>query len=244
MRYQYKKIDAFTGGESLGNPAACILLGDKIMTAEQMLAIGREHKGFVSEVVFVSNSKTADCKLTYYSSEREVDFCGHGTIATMYDYIKNRPELSAKHVITIETNMKGMLEVHNHINDLDAVFIEAPKIAEHSFSVTKSQIASALRISEDVIDTSLPIAHIEAGLKTLIVPIRSLADEISIWPDEMELRQFVVENDLVNILIFSIESSDKNAAAHTRVFAPKFGYLEDPATGSSNSAFAAYPLPQ
>ena len=33
---------------------------------------------------------------------------------------------------------------------------------------------------------------------------------------------------------------DKNAAAHTRVFAPKFGYLEDPATGSSNSAFAAY----
>jgi predicted PhzF superfamily epimerase YddE/YHI9 len=30
--------------------------------------------------------------------------------------------------------------------------------------------------------------------------------------------------------------------AHTRVFAPKFGYLEDPATGSGNSAFANYML--
>lgn len=29
---------------------------------------------------------------------------------------------------------------------------------------------------------------------------------------------------------------------HTRVFAPKFGYLEDPATGSGNSAFANYLL--
>ena len=33
-----------------------------------------------------------------------------------------------------------------------------------------------------------------------------------------------------------------NAFAHTRVFAPKFGYLEDPATGSGNSAFANYLL--
>lgn len=30
--------------------------------------------------------------------------------------------------------------------------------------------------------------------------------------------------------------------AHTRVFAPKFVYLEDPATGSRNSAFGYYLL--
>ncbi len=41
---------------------------------------------------------------------------------------------------------------------------------------------------------------------------------------------------------FSKQTADTSAFAHTRVFAPKFGYLEDPATGSGNSAFANYLL--
>ena len=40
----------------------------------------------------------------------------------------------------------------------------------------------------------------------------------------------------------SLLRTDVSAYAHTRVFAPKFGYLEDPATGSGNSAFANYML--
>jgi predicted PhzF superfamily epimerase YddE/YHI9 len=39
-----------------------------------------------------------------------------------------------------------------------------------------------------------------------------------------------------------LEVKDRNNVAHTRVFAPKFGYLEDPATGSGNSAFGYYML--
>ena len=79
-RYRY----AFTAGASLGNPAACVFTGQETLSPEQMQAVVREHKGFVMEVVFCSQSDVADCKLTYYSSECEVDFCGHGTIATMY----------------------------------------------------------------------------------------------------------------------------------------------------------------
>ena len=63
------------------------------------------------EVVFCSQSDVADCKLTYYSSECEVEFCGHGTIATMYTMVKETPELMAKPVITAETNRKGIIEV-------------------------------------------------------------------------------------------------------------------------------------
>jgi predicted PhzF superfamily epimerase YddE/YHI9 len=39
-----------------------------------------------------------------------------------------------------------------------------------------------------------------------------------------------------------METDSKEYKAHTRVFPPKFGYLEDPATGSGNSAFASYML--
>lgn len=36
------------------------------------------------------------------------------------------------------------------------------------------------------------------------------------------------------------EPFSKSSKYHTRVFAPKYGYLEDPATGSGNAAFGYY----
>ena len=87
-----------------------------------------------------------------------------------------------------------------------------------------------------------PIHIIDAGLRTLIVPITDLETEISVFPNEQELKIFCEGNDIDIILIFSKQTADADAFAHTRVFAPKFGYLEDPATGSGNSAFANYLL--
>jgi PhzF family phenazine biosynthesis protein len=49
-----------------------------------------------------------------------------------------------------------------------------------------------------------------------------------------------MNNGIDIILIYSLEVRQQNNIAHTRVFAPKFGYLEDPATGSGNSAFGYY----
>ena len=100
-QYRYVKSNAFTAGGSLGNPAACIFTEQEQLTPEQMQAIAAEHKGFVMEVVFCSHSDVADCKLTYYSSEYEVEFCGHGTVATMYMMVKETPKMLAKPVITV-----------------------------------------------------------------------------------------------------------------------------------------------
>ena len=89
--YTYSKIDAFTAGQSLGNPAACLYLERGQKLSEQvMLEIAKRHKGFVSEVIFCED-RADGYFLTYYSSECEVDFCGHGTIACMVRLIKRTP---------------------------------------------------------------------------------------------------------------------------------------------------------
>ena len=231
-QYRYVKSNAFTSGESLGNPAACIFTGQEKLTPKQMQAIAAEHKGFVMEVVFCSQSDVADCKLTYYSSECEVEFCGHGTIATMYTMVKETPELMAKPVITAETNRKGIIEVFNAINEED----------EHPMNLSIAQIEDALTLPHGSIRKDLPIRIIDAGLRTLLVPIADLETEISVYPNEQILKTFCESNDIDIILVFSKQTADTSAFAHTRVFAPKFGYLEDPATGSGNSAFANYLL--
>ena len=241
-QYRYVKSNAFTSGESLGNPAACIFTGHENISPEQMQAIAAEHKGFVMEVVFCCQSDMADCKLTYYSSECEVEFCGHGTIATMYTMVKETPELMVKPVITAETNRKGIIEVFNAIKDEDAVYITAPDPIEHPMKLSVARIEDALSLPYGAVRKDLPIRIIDAGLRTLLVPIKDLETEISVYPNEQSLKTFCESNDIDIILVFSKQTADALAFAHTRVFAPKFGYLEDPATGSGNSAFANYLL--
>ena len=241
-RYRYIKSNAFTTGASLGNPAACVFMGEETLSPEQMQAVAREHKGFVMEVVFCSQSDVADCKLTYYSSECEVDFCGHGTIATMYSMIKDNAALRSKSVVKVETNRKGIVEVFNAIDTEDAVYITAPDPIEHPVNLTVEAIGEALGLKHGAIRQDLPIRIIDAGLRTLLVPIADLETEISVYPNEQSLKTFCESNDIDIILVFSKQTANTSAFAHTRVFAPKFGYLEDPATGSGNSAFANYLL--
>ena len=241
-QYRYIKSNAFTSGASLGNPAAALITEDECLTPEQMQQIAAEHKGFVMETVFCSPSETAECKLTYYSSECEVDFCGHGTIATMYSIIKDDAALRAKKVLTVETNKKGMVSVYNEIDTEDAVYIEAPSPIEHAMNIPVEDIEGILTLRKGSINRDRAIRIIDAGLRTLIVPITQFEDEVSVYPDEAALKVFCEENDIDNILIYSLQVADASNFAHTRVFAPKYGYLEDPATGSGNSAFANYLL--
>ena len=239
--YSYKKIDAFAAGGSAGNPAACIYLTPgQALTPEEMLTIAQQHKGFVSEVVYCGQSDTADVKLTYYSSECEVDFCGHGTIACLYDLAAGDPRFAGKAQITVETNRKGVLSVSNRTADLGAVFITAPDPVHTGTALTRADAAGALELPEDFLSAQLPIDVINAGLATLIVPVARLTDEIGVFPDEARLKAFCEVQGVDIVLIFSLETAHKDYLAHTRVFAPRFGYLEDPATGSGNSAFGYY----
>lgn len=242
-KYRYIKSNAFTSGASLGNPAAALITDGEVLTPEQMQQIAAEHKGFVMETVFWFPSETAACKLTYYSSECEVDFCGHGTIATMYSLIKDDTSLRDKKVLSVETNKKGVISVYNEIDTEDAVYIEAPSPIEHPMNISIDDIERILTLRRGSINREgRAIRIIDAGLRTLIVPVTLFEDEVSVYPDEASLKTFCESSDIDIILVYSLQVDDPSNFAHTRVFAPKFGYLEDPATGSGNSAFANYLL--
>lgn len=240
--YIYKKINAFTSPTSLGNPAACLYLEkSQILPEEVMLSIAREHKGFVSEVVYCKQLAPGLYNLRYFSAECEVAFCGHGTIACMYDLIKNDRTLALIPEVTIQT-AKGELVVYNEMKALDSVFITAPDKKEYVLAVSVEDIGLHLGIAPQSIDKNFAINCIDAGLKTLIVPITDLQTIAAMHPDEAKLKTFCLENDIDIILVFTQEVVSPNNRIRTRVFAPKFGYLEDMATGSGNSALGHYML--
>jgi len=241
-KFKFKKIDAFATINSEGNPAGYIKLKSKDeISAIEMLQIAKELKGFVNEVGYIYKINKNEFDLKYYSSEREVDFCGHATIAIMYDLIKNDTNLLNSNLLTIRTN-KGNLSVENRLAKEDAVFIMSPVPEEKDNVPTISTIAASLNIGKEEIETKFPVKSINAGLTTLIVPIKSLDEIIKINPDISILKDFCINSDIDIIEVFTDNVSNIKNDFRVRVFAPTFGYLEDPATGSGNSALGYYLL--
>lgn len=233
----FKKIDAFTGGGSSGNPAGYIWLDEpNSLTEAEMLQVAAELKGFVSEVGFASE-KGGVYHLRYYSSECEVAFCGHATIAILYDLLQSDPRSD----VTIRVKA-GDLKVFNRIPQEDAVYITAPAPQFFDKRPSAHDAAGALRLNPGSIADDLPIRVIDAGLRTLLVPMKRLDDILSMHPHQEMLRQFSLDNDFDITLVFCAETARSANHFRTRVFPPKFGYLEDPATGSGNSAFGYYLL--
>ncbi|MBC7959924.1 MAG: PhzF family phenazine biosynthesis protein [Vallitaleaceae bacterium] len=236
---EFKKIDAFTKGLSSGNPAGYVLLetADQL-TEDEMQKMASELKGYVNEVGFVfRQGKTFELK--FYSSECEVAFCGHATIAIMYDVISTDPELMHEKELKIKVK-SGILSVFNHIEEEDAVYIMAPEPQFLEREVNWFEIAEALDTDMSSFDKDKLFQVVDGGLRTLLVPMISLEACLKINPYQEILKQFCLKKDIDIVLVFTQEVHTKKASYRTRVFAPKFGYLEDPATGSGNSAFGYY----
>jgi PhzF family phenazine biosynthesis protein len=204
-----------------------------------MLQVTKEMKGFVNEVGFISKVSTTEFNLKYYSAEREVDFCCHATIAIMYDLLKTDSLLQQSDKIIINTK-RGKLWVKNSISSNDAVFMMAPVPVYKNHNLQLKDIALKLKINANDVDLNLPIELINAGLSTLLVPIKSLDSILGVSPDLEDLKAFCLDSGIDIIEVFTDDVSNKSCNYRTRVFAPTFGYIEDSATGSGNSALGYY----
>lgn len=80
MDYNYFHVDAFVGVGLSGNPAGVYLL-KKPLSAEQMQRIAAEINLPETSFVWDEGDKLA---IRWFTPEREVDLCGHGTLAAAH----------------------------------------------------------------------------------------------------------------------------------------------------------------
>jgi len=244
-RFKFWKLDAFTTGASAGNPAGLVLLrpDDSVSDAEmQRLATQVAATGFVTEVAFAWPVGPGELALRYFSCEREVPFCGHATVASMYQLLSAVPEYRGLPRLALNTR-KGRLEVENRIEAEGCVFIAAPAPAFPDIRIMASEAAAALGLPLAALnrheispDSVLPVS--ECGQKCLLVPVAGLDALIACAPSYATLRALADRAGIEVVVLYSKETHLADRALRTRVFAPAFGYLEDPATGSGNAALA------
>ena len=129
MKIKMFQVDAFTSELFSGNPAAVCLL-DEWLSDELMLSISAENN--LSETAFL-NLSNDPIGIRWFSPKREVDLCGHATLASarvLFDELKSKDSEE----IVFESK-RGLLKAQK---DGDLIFLDFPKdkpeVLEQRFS--------------------------------------------------------------------------------------------------------------
>ncbi len=223
-------VNAFTNKPFKGNPAGVVFEAE-MLNEETMQNIASMLK--CSETAFVMNSQHADYKLRFFSPKKEVDLCGHATIATFYAMMKQG--IIKKEKLKMETKA-GILSIELKGN---TVFMEQAEPVFIETDISREEIADALGIEKASID-ELPIEVVSTGLFSLNVPIKNLETMQNMKPDFEKVKEICIKSKAGAIFAFTFETINKDCLIHARCFAPLYGVNEDPVTGTANGALGAY----
>lgn len=116
--------------------------------------------------------------------------------------------------------------------------------AAPSFGATHNDPAAlAAALGLETVDLSaedLPAQVVSTGVAHLLVPVRSREAIGRAQPDAKRLYQHLRSVGGQGCYLFSLDTVDPLAAAHTRFFNPTEGIVEDPATGTAAGPLACY----
>ncbi|ANJ68046.1 isomerase [Halothiobacillus diazotrophicus] len=212
MMLKLYQVDAFTSRPFGGNPAAVVPL-DNWLPEDMLQAIANENN--LSETAFFVPSASG-FELRWFTPVREVDLCGHATLATAYVLFDmlgyDQP------VIRFETR-SGPLFVEKQG---DRLVMDFPA------------------------DPPEPCPLIETLILGLGQPPRALlvaSDYLAVYDDEATIRAIKPDQNLLAQLDrrgVMVTAPGDTVDFVSRFFAPKYGILEDPVTGSAHCTLAPY----
>ena len=242
MTYSYHTADVFTDTPFGGNQLA-VLPDAAGLTDEQMLAITREFN--LSETVFVfpPDDPKNTRRLRIYTPSGELPFAGHPTVGTAYVLAQTGEiTLTGEETRIIFEEGVGPVPVLIRASAGKPVFtqLSAAKIPERRpASIDAAGLAEVLSLDPSDIRSDEPFVPeaVSVGLPFLFVPLRTI-DALG----RARVREDVWERSLKkswapDIYLF-VETGD--GVVRSRMFGPKVGVSEDPATGSAAAGFGGY----
>jgi PhzF family phenazine biosynthesis protein len=212
LKFKQYQVDAFTDKVFGGNPAAVVPLSSWL--DDLLLQAIAEENNLSETAFFVPSGK--GFQLRWFTPVKEVDLCGHATLATAHVIFKVLGY--SQQIIRFETR-SGELFVEKKGNRLELDFPAYPPTpCELSETLAKGLGQSPIEVlaAEDY----LAIFNSEASVRA-ITPNQALLGQL-------DLRGVIVTAPGIDVDFVS------------RFFAPKFGIPEDPVTGSAHCELAPY----
>ncbi len=237
MRRRFFTLDVFTAQRFTGNPLAVVLDTDGLDTAA-MQSIAREFSHPETVFVFPPAEARHRARVRIFTPARELAFAGHPTVGTAVLLARLDGGTGVRDVVLEEGIGPVVCAAEPH-GDGGSVTFRIPQMPERTAALADAaKVARALGLAPA--DLGLPGFALESwttGNPFHFVPVRGLDAvrrahaDLALWDDAFGT------GGPVGVFLFCRETHRPGHGYHARMFAPRSGIPEDPATGSAAAAF-------
>jgi PhzF family phenazine biosynthesis protein len=231
MRGRLYRYAAFTTTPKGGNLAG-VWIGDALPPDSEMQRIARE-VGYPM-TAFLAPTRGYERTVRFFSVEREVDLCGHASIAS--GVLFGETEGAGEYRFSTNTGVLP-IAVRRRDGHWEAALTSVTPRHEAAPANLLREALAALSWSEPDLDPAIPAARIFAGNWHLLIAARTAARLAALDYDYERLKRLMLADGLATLQLVWRERPD---LVHARDPFPVGGVVEDPATGSGAAALGGY----
>ena len=241
MALSYLHYDVFTAEPLLGNQLAVFTDARGLDTA-RMQRLAREMNFSESTFILPAEQPGTDIRMRIFTPASEMPMAGHPTIGSTFALAKTGVITpgSARFVfglnigpIPVDLEWKG--------DDLSFAWMTQSVPTFGQVVEDRAAVAGALGLDARDLMPDLPIQQVSCGVPFLFVPLRDRTVVDRAISNASAFRRLTTTIGLdVPIFMFSIDPPGSPDTAYSRMFAPDFGIVEDPATGSASGPLGCY----
>ncbi len=238
MPLSYLHYDVFTDEALAGNQLA-VFLDTRAVPAERMQRIAREMNFSESTFILPAETPGTDARIRIFTPGTEMPMAGHPTIGSTFAlaHVGVIPTGAPRFVcelgvgpVSVDLEWDGGRLRFAWMTQLVPTF--EPPVPY------RSDVAAAIGVEERDIVEDLPIQVVSCGVPFLFVPLLDRPTVDRAIADAAAFRR-LRERTGIDLPIF-LFCFTRPAAAHSRMFAPELGIVEDPATGIASGALGCY----
>jgi trans-2,3-dihydro-3-hydroxyanthranilate isomerase len=233
--YAFQTVDVFTDRRFGGNPLA-VFTDARGLSDADMQALAREFN--LSETTFVlpPEDPANTARVRIFTPASELPFAGHPNVGT--GYVLAQMGRARDGLLRFE-EPAGLVEVRV---DGAGASVAAPQTLSVGLELPEEMIAECVGLKpEDIVLDDHPPQLASVGNPFVLAEVRPEAlarAKPHIAAFDQGVKDWPTLNGRLAIYLYA----PGRDAIRTRMFAPHFGVVEDPATGSAAVALAAYLL--
>ena len=243
MSLPFLHYDVFTDEPLTGNQLAVFLDG-RGLSGERMQALAREMNFAESTFILPPEASGTDVRMRIFTPATEMPMAGHPTIGSTFALAHTgviRPGASrfvfglGVGPIPVDLEWDGSRLRFAWMTQLNPTF--GPALLGPALNA-RYAVAAALGLGAEDLVADLPVQEVSCGVPFLLVPLRSREAVDGAASDTSAFRR-LAESTGIDLPIF-LFATQRPAAVHSRMFAPEFGIIEDPATGGASGPLGCY----
>jgi trans-2,3-dihydro-3-hydroxyanthranilate isomerase len=252
-KYQFYQIDVFTNQAFGGNPLAVFPEGAGL-SEQQMQTIALEMNLSETSFVLPSENPAADFKVRIFTPASELPFAGHPVVGTHWLLARLGRVPLEEPITTVKFELGvGVRAAQLHVSSGQVTKVvmdhQKPEFLATASEEQIKRLAKSLGLqAEAILETGWPVQVVSTGVPQLFVPVRSLTEVQSLKLGKQDASTMnsvldeldPIEKDVHCTMVLSLETESDETDVHTRMFAPRLGVPEDPATGSASGGLGAY----